>query len=178
MDTVFAFVFLAMYPNSPSWGDIFEIGHRGHTQPMHRSVHQGYSAGYPTGNSGCCDETPSYGYPWHAMPPQMPKVPPCGYFPVTIPLPPPPACQAQICVQVPADATLKVNGQTVVGNGTTRMLTTPGITPGKDFKYELQVEFKADGGTRVANREVTVLGGTVSHVDFVEPTSVRTVSSK
>lgn len=174
MNTSVMFFAIALYPSIPFGGEQLAVGHHHH----HKAAPQTIVGEAPSNSAGCCQETPSYGYPWYALPPQAPKVPPCGYFPVTIPLPPPSPSQAQICVQVPADATLKVNGQTIAGAGKTRLLTTPVLTPGKDFKYVLEVEYQADGGKRVSNRDVNVLAGTVSHIDFNEPTAVRTVSAK
>ena len=174
MNTTLAFLALTLYPGTPHRAETIEFGHhKSHGATVTRDATGIHSPGMAGSSNGCCQEPA--GYIWQ---PQWPAVPPCGYFPVTIPFPPLPACQAQICVSVPADATLRVNGQIIAGNGPVRMLTTPALTPGRDHQYTLHVEYQADGATRVLNREVSVLGGNVSHVDFVEPTPARTVVSK
>ncbi|WP_029630281.1 TIGR03000 domain-containing protein [Zavarzinella formosa] len=92
---------------------------------------------------------------------------PCGYVPVSQP----PyeeltAVQAQIKIQVPEGAKVYTDGYLNNQTGSTRILTTPEITPGTDYNYTLKVEFTVNGETRVASKQVVVRGGSVTPVDF------------
>ncbi|WP_020471052.1 TIGR03000 domain-containing protein [Zavarzinella formosa] len=171
MSTILAFVALASFPNMPYWGDFLHLG------TGHGSASRSSGCGNWYGASQC---NPFPG-PWAPNGPRPPFVPlpPCGYVVVeAVPARALPDFQAQIRVSLPADATLTVNGQTVAGSGASRLLTTPVLAAGREHPYSLRVEYKENGTNRVIDREVSVRGGTVSHVDFVELPTVRTVSAK
>ncbi len=89
----------------------------------------------------------------------------------------PTANEAEVIVRVPANATLFANGQPTELTGTQRIFRTPALTPGRDFSYELRVEYAAQGETKTAKRQITVRANHRTTVDFTErATSAVTVS--
>ncbi|QEL19693.1 TIGR03000 domain-containing protein [Limnoglobus roseus] len=66
---------------------------------------------------------------------------------------------ANIKIELPADAKLVVDGQTVPGAGTVRSFATPKLPAGKSFVYEMKAETIVDGITVQEDLKVVVHAG-------------------
>ena len=74
---------------------------------------------------------------------------------------------AHIIIRVPADAELWFNGTKVTGEeGTVRKFTSPPLTPGQRYSYEVRAQWQKNGQTITTTREVSVKAGTRINVDF------------
>lgn len=69
------------------------------------------------------------------------------------------AAPATLIVNLPADATLKVDDYQTVSKSETRVFTTPELAPGKDFVYTLKAEVIRDGKPVVVEQVVKVRAG-------------------
>jgi uncharacterized protein (TIGR03000 family) len=71
-----------------------------------------------------------------------------------------------IYVTVPPDATLAVNGKTIMQTGTERRLITPPIPLGEKGAYTLTLTYTKDGKEVTVEREVVIIGGRDAYVDL------------
>lgn len=76
--------------------------------------------------------------------------------------------EAEVVVNMPANAKLIANGQATEGNGSTRSFQTPTLAAGQDFRYEMKVEIEENGQTKTVTKQVTVRAGHRTTVDFSE----------
>jgi uncharacterized protein (TIGR03000 family) len=76
---------------------------------------------------------------------------------------------ASVTVIVPADADLFFDGTPTTETGTQRVFTTPPLAPGKDFHYEVEAQWSANGQPFDQKRKVTVRAGASVTVDFTAP---------
>lgn len=80
---------------------------------------------------------------------------------------------AQIDVRMPADAQLWFDGNKTSQTGAMREFTSPPLTPGQTFTYELRATWTGEGGTPITQtRTVNVQAGKRSLVDFTTPLPV------
>ncbi len=80
---------------------------------------------------------------------------------------PPPDLMAHLIVLVPADAELSFNGTKVAGQeGTVRKFASPPLTAGRRYVYEVWAQWREQGQTVTATREVRVTAGAHIRVDF------------
>ena len=73
---------------------------------------------------------------------------------------------AQINVNVPANAVIRVNGQKVDSTGTTRNLTTPPLSPGSRYTYQIEARWDDNGKPTTQRRDVVVTAGSDVNVSF------------
>jgi uncharacterized protein (TIGR03000 family) len=87
------------------------------------------------------------------------------------PLPPPVPTEnlAHIHVIVPAGASLWFNGALTTQLGAERDFTSPSLTPGTAFTYEIKARWMQDGRPVEQTREVEVRAGQTTTVDFNAP---------
>jgi uncharacterized protein (TIGR03000 family) len=78
---------------------------------------------------------------------------------------------AQLIVALPEDAKLSVNGVATELTSDRRVFTTPELKPGKDYHYVLSVEVLRDGEIKKLVKEVEVVAGRTSRVQFDVPGS-------
>lgn len=87
---------------------------------------------------------------------------------------------ANICVYVPADARILIDGNVTLSTGVTRYFTTPPIATGQVFTYELRCERVVDGKVVAEARSVKVRPDQVTVVHFgdavVEKPAAATVA--
>ncbi len=83
---------------------------------------------------------------------------------------------ALVTVNMPADARLFVDGTAYPLPAKQRTFTTPALTWGKDYLYDLKAEVIRDGKTLTATRKVAVEPGKHVTVDFKELDAIQTVS--
>jgi uncharacterized protein (TIGR03000 family) len=146
-------------------------GHRHHRGGHHRR--HGGCCGYEQscgccGNvqpvsCGCCGTGAGYGAPAPASEPvkAMPK-------PKTTQA----AAPATILVELPADATLKVDGAATSSISALRVLVSPELPMGKEFQYTLTAQAVREGKAVQVERTITVRGGEESRVSLSLPVAV------
>jgi uncharacterized protein (TIGR03000 family) len=125
--------------------------------------------------------TPYYGYAYmpqyyYAVPSTYAVVP-SSYaeaipvVPVTTEAPATVDAPARIHLTVPADAAIWFNGHATTPTGRERDFTTPNLTPGKSYSYDMLVRWKAvSGEMKEQKRTVPVHAGEQIRVDFTRPT--------
>jgi uncharacterized protein (TIGR03000 family) len=74
--------------------------------------------------------------------------------------------QAEIIVQLPADARLYVDGQPVTLKSTARRIVTPRLENGQQYYYTLRAEATRDGKPVRAEKRVTFRAGDVARVNL------------
>jgi uncharacterized protein (TIGR03000 family) len=74
--------------------------------------------------------------------------------------------QATIIVQLPADATLTVDGERTQSTSGTRVFVSPPLEPGKKYQYNLRAEVNRDGRRETTSRTVDVRAGQTSEVNI------------
>jgi uncharacterized protein (TIGR03000 family) len=68
--------------------------------------------------------------------------------------------RARVIVELPADATLSVdNVATKANSATTRSFSTPELTPGQEYFYDLKAEVTRDGKPVTETKRVLVRAG-------------------
>ncbi len=108
-----------------------------------------------------------YGAPPMAAPPggeQIKKMPAEKHTAIAAP--------AVIVVELPADATLKVDGEATTSTSGTRVLVSPELPAGQVFHYTLTAEVVREGKAVQTEQRVTVRGGEESRVNLTLPTAV------
>jgi uncharacterized protein (TIGR03000 family) len=78
---------------------------------------------------------------------------------------------AQLVINLPADAKLSLDGQTMSGTSPVRVFQTPDLAPGSDYSYSLRAEITRNGQTQVVVRRATVRAGEETRVDMTIPVS-------
>jgi uncharacterized protein (TIGR03000 family) len=76
------------------------------------------------------------------------------------------AATAQVTVIVPADADVFFDGEPTNETGTQRVFTTPVLPAGKNFSYEIEAQWSANGQSFDQTRKVAVRAGANVTVDF------------
>jgi uncharacterized protein (TIGR03000 family) len=66
---------------------------------------------------------------------------------------------ANITIELPANATLYVDGRPISGTGATRRFHTPELPIGQAFYYDMKAEVEVDGQTVTEEIQVIVRGG-------------------
>jgi uncharacterized protein (TIGR03000 family) len=74
--------------------------------------------------------------------------------------------QGTVVVQLPADASLRVDGHQVPLESTTRRLVTPELKPQTNYYYTLRADLNRDGQIVSRSKRVTVRAGAETRVDF------------
>jgi uncharacterized protein (TIGR03000 family) len=75
-----------------------------------------------------------------------------------------PELPAELTLEFPADATVTLNGQAVKGSGATRTLTSPPLSVGGSYTFDVKANWTADGKQYEWGRTVTVGSGDRSKV--------------
>jgi uncharacterized protein (TIGR03000 family) len=74
--------------------------------------------------------------------------------------------EATVTVQLPEGAKLRVDGQIVPMEGTTRTFTTPTLEPGQNYYYTMEAVVTRDGKEEAQSQRVVVRAGGTARVDF------------
>jgi uncharacterized protein (TIGR03000 family) len=77
--------------------------------------------------------------------------------------------EAIIVVNLPADATLTVDGERTQSTSGTRVFVSPPLQPGKTFQYTLRAEVNRDGRHETSSKTVDVQAGRTSQVNIEFP---------
>lgn len=143
----------------------------------------GSGCGYQA-SCGCCGNVApacgcyggGYGAPYQGMPAPAPA------HPEQIkPMPAPKsttwnAAPATIVVELPADATLTVDGAATASASNVRVLVSPELTYGKVYEYTLAAKVVREGKTVQVEKNVVVRAGEESRVSMTLP--VATVAAR
>jgi uncharacterized protein (TIGR03000 family) len=73
---------------------------------------------------------------------------------------------ATIVVNLPAAATLTVDGKATMSTSARRVFVSPELAAGRDYFYDLKAEFMKDGKPVVVNKRITVRAGAESVVEL------------
>jgi uncharacterized protein (TIGR03000 family) len=76
---------------------------------------------------------------------------------------------AQVTVNVPADADVFFDGTPTTQTGTQRVFATPELPVGKEFSYDIEAQWTANGQAFDQTRKVLVKAGAKVQVDFQSP---------
>jgi uncharacterized protein (TIGR03000 family) len=76
---------------------------------------------------------------------------------------------ARVVVRVPEDARLEFGGVPVDQPGRLRKFTTPALTPGQRYTYDIQAAWSENGRPVTRERQITVFAGEKVDVDFLSP---------
>jgi uncharacterized protein (TIGR03000 family) len=87
--------------------------------------------------------------------------------PAGVGVPTAPADRAVLAVQVPADATVWVQGAATKQTGTERTFVSPPLKPGQDYAYTIKAQWKAGDKTVEQSQDVTVRAGERSGLLFL-----------
>jgi uncharacterized protein (TIGR03000 family) len=79
------------------------------------------------------------------------------------------AAPATIVVELPADATLKVDGSVTSSTSSVRVLVSPELPPGKQFQYTLTAQVVREGKPVQMEQTITVRAGEQSRVSMNLP---------
>jgi uncharacterized protein (TIGR03000 family) len=74
--------------------------------------------------------------------------------------------EATIIANLPADATLTIDGERTQSTGGTRMFVSPPLQPGKTYQYTLRAEVNRDGRRETTSRTVDVQAGRTTNVNI------------
>jgi uncharacterized protein (TIGR03000 family) len=74
--------------------------------------------------------------------------------------------EATIIVNLPADATLTVDGERTQSTGGTRVFISPALQQGKTYQYTLKAEVNRDGRRETTSRTVDVQAGRPTNVNI------------
>jgi uncharacterized protein (TIGR03000 family) len=126
-----------------------------------------------------------------------PAIPPANITPAPVPAPAPApapakgttsstadeAAPARLTVELPANATLFVDGTATTLHGAVRQFHTPALPTGQAFFYELKAEVMIGGKTQVEQKRVVVRAGETITAEFprlltLSQTGAATVASK
>ncbi len=81
---------------------------------------------------------------------------------------------ATLSVQIPADGTFWLNDKKVEGKAaSSTTLTSPAVRPGEKYTFHVKAQWKRDGKTYEARREVSLEGGKKSRLMILSGTEVR-----
>jgi uncharacterized protein (TIGR03000 family) len=76
---------------------------------------------------------------------------------------------ARVVVRVPENAELEFGGVAVGQTGRVRKFTTPPLTPGQEYRYDVRATWTESGRQVVKERQVFVYAGEKADVDFLGP---------
>jgi uncharacterized protein (TIGR03000 family) len=76
---------------------------------------------------------------------------------------------AHIRLRVPADAEVWFDGERTKQTGTERVFTSPPLTPGERFAYEVRVRWTKDGRPTEATKRIRVKANDWLNYDFTKP---------
>jgi uncharacterized protein (TIGR03000 family) len=79
---------------------------------------------------------------------------------------------ATVTAKVPADAKLYFDDKPTQQMGAMRTYITPELRPGKEYVYQVKVEYMRGGRTMTQTGQVTVRAGQTSRVEFAEAAAV------
>jgi uncharacterized protein (TIGR03000 family) len=74
---------------------------------------------------------------------------------------------ARVVVRVPEDARLEFGGVVVEQAGRVRKFTSPTLTPGQEYRYDVRATWTEDGRPVVKDRQIFVYAGEKADVDFL-----------
>jgi uncharacterized protein (TIGR03000 family) len=77
--------------------------------------------------------------------------------------------KALVTVKVPADARLWFDGHPTTSTGAVRQFSSPALTPGRRYAYEVRARWKEHGREVTQTRQVVVTAGADVRVDFPLP---------
>jgi uncharacterized protein (TIGR03000 family) len=83
------------------------------------------------------------------------------------------AATATVVIKLPADAKLYFDDRPTSSAGAERTYVTPGLTPGKEYVYQVKIEYVRDGRMMTQTKSVGVHAGQTSRVEFNAATVVR-----
>jgi len=83
---------------------------------------------------------------------------------------------ATIIVSLPNEAKLMIDGTVTTSTSARRVFVSPTLNPGKEYHYNLKVEYVQDGKTVELSKKVVVSAGNESTVSFEAPEA--TVASR
>jgi len=148
-------------------------GHGGYGGYMCYGAYSGYGGYYGgSGCSGCYGGWSCYGVsPYHPTP-MIPGVAAPGAEQV-----PPPKQEkdnkdqtstnrAQLIVELPADATLYIDGQQMKTSSGRRVFNTPALEPGQTYYYVLRAEVVRDGQRKMSEQRVVIRPGQEARAAF------------
>jgi uncharacterized protein (TIGR03000 family) len=85
---------------------------------------------------------------------------------------------ASVTVKVPEGARLWFNGTPMTATGSVREFTSPPLTPGRRYSYEVQARWNENGREMTQTQDVEVRAGAHVNVDFpMQPTKAPTAPS-
>jgi uncharacterized protein (TIGR03000 family) len=76
---------------------------------------------------------------------------------------------ARVVVRVPEDARLEFGGVTVEQPGRIRKFTTPVLTSGQKYTYDIRAVWTEEGRPVAKERKIVVYAGEKADVDFLSP---------
>ena len=76
---------------------------------------------------------------------------------------------ATVVVELPADATLTIDGEATTSTSATRVFRTPELEPGQTFHYTFKAQVKRDGKVQSVTRRVEVRAGQQTQVSMELP---------
>jgi uncharacterized protein (TIGR03000 family) len=79
------------------------------------------------------------------------------------------ALPATLVVNLPADATLKVDDTLTTSTSSTRVFVTPPLLAGMSHQYTLTAQVTQNGVLQTVTRQITVRGGEETRVDMEVP---------
>jgi uncharacterized protein (TIGR03000 family) len=82
---------------------------------------------------------------------------------------------ATVLVELPADATLTVDGVATTSTSTNRVFVTPPLENGQTFHYTLTAQVVRDGQTQTVTRQVAVRAGEETRVTLDVPAAAVAV---
>jgi uncharacterized protein (TIGR03000 family) len=78
------------------------------------------------------------------------------------------AATATVVIKLPAEARLYFDDRPTKQVGAERTYVTPELTPGKEYTYQVKIEYTRDGRMMTQTRPVSVRAGQTSRVEFGE----------
>ena len=79
--------------------------------------------------------------------------------------------EATLIVNLPADATLTIDGEETTSTSAQRVFVTPALEDGKEYEYTLKAKVVRDGKTQIATAKVTFRQGETKQVELKVPAS-------
>jgi uncharacterized protein (TIGR03000 family) len=77
--------------------------------------------------------------------------------------------EATLIVNLPADATLTIDGEETTSTSAQRVFVTPALEEGKVYEYTLKAKVERNGKVQVATAKVTIRPGQTSQVELKLP---------
>jgi uncharacterized protein (TIGR03000 family) len=79
---------------------------------------------------------------------------------------------ATVVIKLPGDARLYFDDRPTKSGGAERSYVTPRLTPGKEYVYQVKIEYTRDGRMMTQTKAVAVRAGQTSRLDFAEGAAV------